>query len=247
MYINYTVIKTWASSVAVLTFYWSTYGSHAESLARNIFGFLPLPPPTIVYKPYRSMTDSEMHTVSGSICSMCSGGRHSVNASISMPIPEVALHVNEHLPPITEMHTSDRDLEKSGDSEILKAASDFAPETLDIEHVTVQNDPRKWSSFRKVSFLPSWVLYLFYYPLSYIAFYPGINLFCIFGRWTCVQYTEPWVIWSTSLITAQASFRYTQLRSLRWKQNYQQPLRNSAWAFRSLFSSKAWCRFSGVH
>ena len=178
---------------------------------------------------------------------VCSGGRHPVNASISMPIPEAALHVGEHLPPITEMQTSDRDLEKSGDSEILKAASDSAPETLDIEHVTVQNDPRKWSSFRKVSFLPSWVLYLFYYPLSYIAFYPGINLFCIFGRWTCVQYTEPWVIWSTSLITAQASFRYTQLRSLRWKQNYQQPLRNSAWAFRSLFSSKAWCRFSGVH
>ena len=115
-------------------------------------------PPAIVYKPYRSMTDSEMHTVSGSICSMCSGGRHSVNASISMPIPE---------PPITEMHTSDRDLEKSGGSEILKAASDSAPETLDIEHVPVQDDPRKWSSLRKVSYLTQVSIYIIYFTIYF--------------------------------------------------------------------------------
>ena len=85
-----------------------------------------------------------------------------------MPIPEVALHVNEHLPPITEMrHTSDRDLEKSGDSEILKASSNSAPETLDIEHVPVQNDPRKWSSLRKVSYLTQVSIYIIYFTIHF--------------------------------------------------------------------------------
>jgi hypothetical protein len=84
-------------------------------------------------------------------------GRHSVNASFSMPIPEMALQVDQQLPPvITEMHTSDDDLEKSGTIDSEKASISIPvleTETLDIEHVPVQNDPRKWSSFRKVSFL----------------------------------------------------------------------------------------------
>jgi hypothetical protein len=81
------------------------------------------------------------------------GEQHSVNASISMPIPVAAL---QQLPPsITERHTSDHDLEKSGSSDSEKTSiSKPVPETdtLDIEHVPVQNDPRKWSSFRKVSY-----------------------------------------------------------------------------------------------
>ena len=90
---------------------------------------------------------------------MCSGPgwRHSVNTSIPVPIPEEAIQVDEKLPPITEMHTSDHDLEKfwTGDSD--KASISIRvpgpeTETLDIEHVPVQNDPRKWTSFRKVSF-----------------------------------------------------------------------------------------------
>ena len=84
------------------------------------------------------------------------GGRHSVNASISMPIPETVLQVDQQVSPsVTEMHTSGQDLEKSGTSGSEKASISIpGPETesLDIEHVPVQNDPRKWSSFRKVSF-----------------------------------------------------------------------------------------------
>ena len=83
------------------------------------------------------------------------GGRHT---SILMPIPETAL---QYLPSstITEIHTSDHDLEKSGTSDSEKAlisipVPGLETETLDIEHVPVENDPRKWSSFRKVSFLP---------------------------------------------------------------------------------------------
>ena len=86
------------------------------------------------------------------------GGRHSVKPSISMPIPETALQVDQQLPPsITEMrHKSDHDFEKSGTSDSEKASISmpvWETETLDIEHVPVQNDPRKWSSFRKVSLL----------------------------------------------------------------------------------------------
>ena len=127
-------------------------------------------------------------------------GRHSLNASISTPIPVTAFQVDKRLPPsITEMHTSDHDLEKSGCTDSEKASISIPvteTETLDIEHVPVQNDPRKWSSFRKVSFwpkFPSWLLHFFYYPFSYIACHPGINLFCNFDRWTWMQYTEPWV------------------------------------------------------
>ena len=108
---------------------------------------------------------------------MCSGGGR-VNVSISVPISETALQVDQQLPPsITEMRqTSDHDLEKSGtsacDSEkasISIRVPDVGPEmeTLDIEHAPVQNDPRKWSSFRKVSFLTQvFHLHFFsYYPL----------------------------------------------------------------------------------
>ena len=83
------------------------------------------------------------------------GGRHSVNASVSMPISETVLRVDQQLPPIIEMHTSDHDLEKSGTSDSEKDSISIpvpVTEILDIEHVPVQNDPRKWSSFRKVSF-----------------------------------------------------------------------------------------------
>ena len=98
-------------------------------------------------------------TASGPVCS---GGRHSVNASISVPTQEEALQVDEHLPPMTEMHTPDIDLEKSGDSEIFKFKKAVSgPETLDIEHVPVQNDPRKWSSFRKVGFLTQVSIYIY--------------------------------------------------------------------------------------
>ena len=85
------------------------------------------------------------------------GRRHSVNASISILIPVTALQVDQQLPPsITEMHISDHDLEKFGSTDSEKASISIPipeTETLDIEHVPVQNDPRKWSSFRKVSFL----------------------------------------------------------------------------------------------
>ena len=80
-------------------------------------------------------------------------GLHSIN---SMPILETAFQVDQQLPPITKIHTSDHDLEKSGTSNSEMASISIPiPETeiLDIEHVPVQNDPRKWSSFRKVSFL----------------------------------------------------------------------------------------------
>jgi hypothetical protein len=86
---------------------------------------------------------------------------------------------------------------------------------------------------------------VFHYPLSYIACYPGINLFCIFDRWTWRQYTEPWV-YMVYIINCCLTIINTQLRSKRWKQNYPQPLRNSAWALRSLYFPKAWCLCSGV-
>ena len=77
-----------------------------------------------------------------------------MNASISMPILVTDLQVDQQLPPITERHTSDYDLEKAGSADSEKASISIPvpeTETLDIEHVPVQNDPRKWSSFRKVS------------------------------------------------------------------------------------------------
>ena len=72
-----------------------------------------------------------------------------------MPIPETVLQVDQQLRTITEMHMSDHDLERSGASDSENAPTSMSvpeTETLDIEHVPVQNDPRKWSSFRKVSF-----------------------------------------------------------------------------------------------
>ena len=76
-----------------------------------------------------------------------------------MPIPETVLQVDQQLSPsTTEMHASEHDL-KSGASGVSDSEKASIPmpvpetETLDIEHVPVQNDPRKWSSFRKVSFV----------------------------------------------------------------------------------------------
>ena len=86
------------------------------------------------------------------------GGRHSLNSAITMLIPETVLQVDQQLPPTKEMHSSNHDLEKYeiGDSD-EKVSISVVPvtetETLDIEHVPVENDPRKWSPFRKVSFL----------------------------------------------------------------------------------------------
>ena len=55
-----------------------------------------------------------------------------------------------------EMHTFDHDLETETSGAHSLEASTSMPisetETLDIEHVPVQDDPRKWSSLRKVSF-----------------------------------------------------------------------------------------------
>ena len=143
----------------------------------------------------------EISTLDHNLGKTGTGRRHSVNALISMPIPETVLQVDQQLPPITEIHTSDHDSEKSGTSDSEKASISIPfteAETLDIEHVPVHDDPRKWSSFRKVSFLthksPSWVLLpLFFHSLSYIACYPGVDLFCIIDLWTWHQYTEPWV------------------------------------------------------
>jgi hypothetical protein len=98
----------------------------------------------------------EISTLDHNLGKTGTGRRHSVNALISMPILETDLQVDQQLPPITEMHMSDHDLEKSGASDSEKASISMPvpeTETLDIEHVPVQNDPRKWSSFRKVSFL----------------------------------------------------------------------------------------------
>ena len=145
----------------------------------------------------------EISTLDHNLGKNGTGGRHSVNASGSTPTSETALQVDQQLSPtITglEMHTpsADHDLEKSGTSDSEKASISIPvpeTETLDIEHVPVQNDPRKWSSFRKVSLLTQVSIlsihHLFYYLLSYIACYPGINLFCILDRWTWRQYTEP--------------------------------------------------------
>ena len=117
--------------------------------------------------------------------------------------PEMVLQVDQQLSPsITEMHASKHELKKSGASGVSDSekASISMPvleiQTLDIEHVPVQNDPRKWSSFHKVSFVTqvsilSTTSYLFYYPLSYIACHPGINILCSLHRWTWRQYTEP--------------------------------------------------------
>ena len=55
-----------------------------------------------------------------------------------------------------ETHTFDHDLEtgSTGAHSLEASTSMSSPETetLDIEHVPVQDDPRKWSPLRKVSF-----------------------------------------------------------------------------------------------
>jgi hypothetical protein len=82
-----------------------------------------------------------------------------------MPIPETILQVDQQIPPSTsEIATSGYDLEKSGTGDKTSISTSIPEaETLDIEHVPVQNDPREWSSFRKVSFpTRSWVLYHLY-------------------------------------------------------------------------------------
>ena len=138
----------------------------------------------------------EMSTLDHDLEKSGTGGLSSVNTSISMPIPETILQVDQQRPPSTnEIATSDFDLEKSGTGGKTSISTGIPEtETLDIEHVPVQNDPREWSSFRKVSFpIRSWVLHhlhLFYYSLSYIARYSGIDFFCILNRWTGGQYTE---------------------------------------------------------
>jgi hypothetical protein len=126
------------------------------------------------------------------------GGRHSVNASISRPISEMIFQVDQQLSPITKVHhMSDHDLEKSGTSGSESEKDSISipvpeTETLDIEHVPVQNDPRKWSSFRKVSFFDtSSILSTTSIFFSYIACYHSINLFCSVDRRTRHQYTEP--------------------------------------------------------
>ena len=106
-----------------------------------------------------SPSTQEISTLDHNLEKTGSGRRHSLNASISMPIAMTGFQVDQQLPlSITEMHTSDHELEKSGSTDSEKASISIPVterETLDIEHVPVQNDPRKWSSFRKVSFLPS--------------------------------------------------------------------------------------------
>ena len=99
----------------------------------------------------------EISTLDHNLGKIGNGGRHSVNASISISIPETVLQVDQQLPPsITEMHMTDHDLEKSRTTDPEKGSISIPvseTETLDIEHVPVQDDPRKWSSFRKVSCL----------------------------------------------------------------------------------------------
>ena len=93
----------------------------------------------------------EISTLDHNLGKTRTDGRQSVNASLSMPIPGTVLQVDQQLPPIIELHASDYDLEKSSDSEKASISIPIPEtETLDIEHVPVQNDPRKWSSFRKV-------------------------------------------------------------------------------------------------
>ena len=65
-----------------------------------------------------------------------------------------------------EMPTSDIDLKETGATRVqsLQPSISMIPtiqetESLDIEHVPVQNDPREWSSLRKVSF-PATSIYL---------------------------------------------------------------------------------------
>lgn len=147
--------------------------SSAFPLASNILGYF------FLSESQRSMTEShtvlerqlppsthERSTLDHNLGKTGTGERHSVNVTISPPIPETVLQIVQQLPPpITELHTSDHDLEKSGTSDFEKASISIPvpeTETLDIEHVPVQNDPRKWSSFRKVS------LHLEYYIVFFL-------------------------------------------------------------------------------
>lgn len=82
------------------------------------------------------------------------------------------------------------DLEKSG-----VRLPPVETEPLDIEHVPVQNDPRKWSALRKVR-LKVVLTQLESSVLDSLVFcclecYSSIDLFCIYNRWNCSQYTKP--------------------------------------------------------
>ena len=75
-----------------------------------------------------------------------------------MPMKTQEIQVfDQQLPPSTQETTLDYDLEKTGISDesvnVSPSISMSIPETetLDIEHVLVQDDPRKWSPLRKVS------------------------------------------------------------------------------------------------
>ena len=52
----------------------------------------------------------------------------------------------------TPSTTFDNDLEKTVHSVSLTSTPIPDTETLDIEHLPVQDDPRKWSPLRKVSY-----------------------------------------------------------------------------------------------
>jgi hypothetical protein len=73
------------------------------------------------------------------------------------------------------------------------ASTSMNTETLDIEHVPVQNDPRKWSPLRKVSCPTTTKVssVLTHRLFLYLECYSGIDLFCIYNRWNCSQYTKP--------------------------------------------------------
>ena len=152
-YINDAVIKTWKLH-RLQTVFLSPLSTFP--LPSNILGLFFLMESHAVLDRQLPPSSQEISTLDHNLERTGSDGRHSLNASISTPIPVTAFRVDKRLPPsITEMHTSDHDLEKSGCTDSEKASTSIPvteTETLDIEHVPVQNDPRKWSSFRKVSF-----------------------------------------------------------------------------------------------
>ena len=105
-----------------------------------------------------------------------------------METQKVQQVLGQQLPP-----TKESTLEKTGTGdEFIKASASSIPETetLDIEHVPVQNDPREWSSLRKVSFQP-YLEYFYVFDIYSIACYPSIDCFCIYDSWTQYQYPEP--------------------------------------------------------
>ena len=99
---------------------------------------------TVFDRQVRPPSTQDISTLDHNLGKTGTGGRHSVNASISTSIPETVLQVDQQLPPITEIQTSDHYLEKSETSDCEKASISIPvleSETLDIEHVPVENDP----------------------------------------------------------------------------------------------------------